>query len=133
MHNKGFTLIECVITLLLLGALSIISLTVTSAFRLKAEQSTLVQTDLLAASSCIERIKAVAQAGEFEAYKNQKLSCPNNVKPTITALTSDDSSLISKGILKFMPADQADDKNAAFYLITVSSGTVELHYVVSKK
>ena len=65
MHNKGFTLIECVMTLMLLGILAVISVSVISIFKYKSEQSVLMQTDLISASNCIERIKAIADTGEF--------------------------------------------------------------------
>ncbi len=36
MHNKGFTLIECVMTLMLLGILAVISVSVISIFKYKS-------------------------------------------------------------------------------------------------
>ena len=57
-NQRGFTLIEAIITILLLSILSGISLTLMNSFKIKANQSTLVYTEQLQISSCFERIKA---------------------------------------------------------------------------
>ncbi len=131
MWNKtqGFTLIECVATLILLGLLAVVSVSVTSAFRYKAEQAVLVQTDVFIASSCIERAKALSASGEFENRKDsfEKTGCPKASSVQVTPLKATPSQIASgsSGSVKIEPSES----EARFYLVTVKAGSVELNYV----
>ena len=128
MHNKGFTLIECVMTLILLGILAVISLSVISIFKYKSEQSVLMQTDLISASNCIERIKAIADTGEFVKNRNN-LVC-SNASIVVQALKPiPENSVPDNGVIRIVPASDSD--NAPYYLATVKSGSIEFNYVVS--
>ena len=128
MHNKGFTLIECVMTLILLGILAVISVSVISIFKYKSEQSVLMQTDLISASNCIERIKAIADTGEFVKNRNN-LVC-SNASIVVQALKSiPENSVPDNGVIRIVPASDSD--NAPYYLATVKSGSIEFNYVVS--
>lgn len=136
MFNKehGFTLIECVITLMFLGVLAAVSLSVVSSFKLKAEQSTLVQTDLYAASSCMERIKAIAKSNELLDYKGTpNLACTNAtikfiaLKLTPNDINEDDTNLT----VRVERADDPDANNAPYYLVTVTAGSAQFSHVVS--
>lgn len=134
MHNnyKGFTLIECVATLILLGVLATVSVSVTSALRYKAEQSTLIQTDVFYASSCIERIKALNANNEFSSfYKTNKLSCPNasvNISELSATPEYLDSSSNSSAV-RIAPVENG--QTVRFYLVTVKTGSVEFDYVAN--
>ena len=128
MHNKGFTLIECVMTLMLLGILAVISVSVISIFKYKSEQSVLMQTDLISASNCIERIKAIADTGEFVKNRNN-LVC-SNASIVVQALKPiPENSVPDNGVIRIVPASDSD--NAPYYLATVKSGSIEFNYVVS--
>lgn len=128
MHNKGFTLIECVMTLMLLGILAVISVSVISIFKYKSEQSVLMQTDLISASNCIERIKAIADTGEFIKNRNN-LVC-SNASIVVQALKPiPENSVPDNGVIRIVPASDSD--NAPYYLATVKSGSIEFNYVVS--
>lgn len=128
MHNKGFTLIECVMTLILLGILAVISVSVISIFKYKSEQSVLMQTDLISASDCIERIKAIADTGEFVKNRNN-LAC-SNASIVVQALKPiPENSVPDNGVIRIVPASDSD--NAPYYLATVKSGFIEFNYVVS--
>ena len=128
MHNKGFTLIECVMTLMLLGILAVISVSVISIFKYKSEQSVLMQTDLISASNCIERIKAIADTGEFVKNRNN-LVC-SNTRIVVQALKPiPENSVPDNGVIRIVPASDSD--NAPYYLATVKSGSIEFNYVVS--
>ena len=128
MHSKGFTLIECVMTLMLLGILAVISVSVISIFRYKSEQSVLMQTDLISASNCIERIKAIADTGEFVKNRNN-LVC-SNASIVVQALKPiPENSVPDNGVIRIVPASDSD--NAPYYLATVKSGSIEFNYVVS--
>ncbi len=128
MHNKGFTLIECVMTLILLGILAVISVSVISIFKYKSEQSVLRQTDLISASNCIERIKAIADTGEFVKNRNN-LVC-SNASIVVQALKPiPENSVPDNGVIRIVPASDSD--NAPYYLATVKSGSIEFNYVVS--
>ena len=128
MHNKGFTLIECVMTLILLGILAVISVSVISIFKYKSEQSVLMQTDLISASNCIERIKAIADRGEFIKNRNN-LAC-SNASIVVQALKSiPENSVPDNGVIRIVPASDSD--NAPYDLATVKSGSIEFNYVVS--
>lgn len=128
MHNKGFTLIECVMTLMLLGILAVISVSVISIFKYKSEQSVLMQTDLISASNCIERIKAIADTGEFVKNRNN-LVC-SNASIVVQALKPiPENSIPDNGVIRIVPASDSD--NAPYYLATVKSGSIEFNYVVS--
>lgn len=128
MHNKGFTLIECVMTLMLLGILAVISVSVISIFKYKSEQSVLMQTDLISASNCIERIKAIANTGEFVKNRNN-LVC-SNASIVVQALKPiPENSVPDNGVIRIVPASDSD--NAPYYLATVKSGSIEFNYVVS--
>ena len=128
MHNKGFTLIECVMTLMLLGILAVISVSVISIFKYKSEQSVLMQTDLISASNCIERIKAIADTGEFVKNRNN-LVC-SNASIVVQALKPiPENSVPENGVIRIVPASDSD--NAPYYLATVKSGSIEFNYVVS--
>lgn len=128
MHNKGFTLIECVMTLILLGILAVISVSVISIFKYKSEQSVLMQTDLISASNCIERIKAIADTGEFVKNRNN-LVC-SNASIVVQALKPiPEDSVPDNGVIRIVPASDSD--NAPYYLATVKSGSIEFNYVVS--
>lgn len=128
MHNKGFTLIECVMTLILLGILAVISVSVISIFKYKSEQSVLMQTDLISASNCIERIKAIANTGEFVKNRNN-LVC-SNASIVVQALKPiPENSVPDNGVIRIVPASDSD--NAPYYLATVKSGSIEFNYVVS--
>lgn len=128
MHNKGFTLIECVMTLILLGILAVISVSVISIFKYKSEQSVLMQTDLISASNCIERIKAIADTGEFVKNRNN-LVC-SNASIVVQALKPiPENSVPDNGVIRIVPASDSD--NAPYYLATVKSGSIEFNYVVS--
>ena len=128
MHNKGFTLIECVMTLMLLGILAVISVSVISIFKYKSEQSVLMQTDLISASNCIERIKAIAAFGDFVKNRNN-LTC-SNANIVIKALKPiPENSVPENGVIRIVPASDSD--NAPYYLATVKSGSIEFNYVVS--
>ncbi len=128
MHNKGFTLIECVMTLILLGILAVISVSVISIFKYKSEQSVLMQTDLISASDCIERIKAIADTGEFVKNRNN-LVC-SNASIVVQALKPiPENSVPDNGVIRIVPASDSD--NAPYYLATVKSGSIEFNYVVS--
>lgn len=130
MHNKGFTLIECVMTLILLGILAVISVSVISIFKYKSEQSVLMQTDLISASNCIERIKAIADTGEFVKNRNN-LVC-SNASIVVQALKPiPENSVPDNGVIRIVPASNSD--NAPYYLATVKSGSIEFNYVVSGK
>ncbi len=127
-RSQGFTLIECVATLILLGLLAVVSVSVTSAFRYKAEQSTLMQTGVFAASSCIERAKALSASGEFEKVKD-KFTCRNVSSVKVQGLKATPYQIDSgtSGTVKIEPADS--DSDARFYLVTVKADSVELNYV----
>ena len=128
MHSKGFTLIECVMTLILLGILAVISVSVISIFKYKSEQSVLMQTDLISASNCIERIKAIADTGEFVKNRNN-LVC-SNASIVVQALKPiPENSVPDNGVIRIVPA--SDSVNAPYYLATVKSGSIEFNYVVS--
>ena len=128
MHSKGFTLIECVMTLMLLGILAVISVSVISIFKYKSEQSVLRQTDLISASNCIERIKAIADTGEFVKNRNN-LVC-SNASIVVQALKPiPENSVPDNGVIRIVPASDSD--NAPYYLATVKSGSIEFNYVVS--
>ena len=128
MHSKGFTLIECVMTLILLGILAVISVSVISIFKYKSEQSVLMQTDLISASNCIERIKAIADTGEFVKNRNN-LAC-SNARIEVQALKPiPENSVPDNGVIRIVPASDSD--NAPYYLATVKSGSIEFNYVVS--
>lgn len=128
MHNKGFTLIECVMTLILLGILAVISVSVISIFKYKSEQSVLMQTDLISASNCIERIKSIADTGEFVKNRNN-LVC-SNASIVVQALKPiPENSVPDNGVIRIVPASDSD--NAPYYLATVKSGSIEFNYVVS--
>lgn len=128
MHSKGFTLIECVMTLILLGILAVISVSVISIFKYKSEQSVLMQTDLISASNCIERIKAIADTGEFVKNRNN-LAC-SNASIVVQALKPiPENSVPGNGVIRIIPASDSD--NAPYYLATVKSGSIEFNYVVS--
>lgn len=127
MHSKGFTLIECVMTLVLLGILAVISVSVISIFKYKSEQSVLMQTDLISASNCIERIKAIADTGEFIKNRNN-LVC-SNASIVVQALKPiPENSVPDNGVIRIVPASDSD--NAPYYLATVKSGSIEFNYVV---
>lgn len=128
MHNKGFTLIECVMTLMLLGILAVISVSVISIFKYKSEQSVLMQTDLISASNCIERIKAIADTGEFVKNRNN-LVCSNTSIVVQTLKPIPENSVPDNGVIRIVPASDSD--NAPYYLATVKSGSIEFNYVVS--
>lgn len=128
MHSKGFTLIECVMTLVLLGILAVISVSVISIFKYKSEQCVLMQTDLISASNCIERIKAIADTGEFVKNRNN-LVC-SNASIVVQALKPiPENSVPDNGVIRIVPASDSD--NAPYYLATVKSGSIEFNYVVS--
>ena len=128
MHSKGFTLIECVMTLMLLGILAVISVSVISIFKYKSEQSVLMQTNLISASNCIERIKAIADTGEFVKNRNN-LVC-SNASIVVQALKPiPENSVPDNGVIRIVPASDSD--NAPYYLATVKSGSIEFNYVVS--
>lgn len=128
MHNKGFTLIECVMTLMLLGILAVISVSVISIFKYKSEQSVLMQTDLISASNCIERIKAIADTGEFVRNRNN-LVCSNTSIVVQALKPIPENSVPDNGVIRIVPASDSD--NAPYYLATVKSGSIEFNYVVS--
>ena len=128
MHNKGFTLIECVMTLMLLGILAVISVSVISIFKYKSEQSVLMQTDLISASDCIERIKAIADTGEFVKNRNN-LVCSNTSIVVQALKPIPENSVPDNGVIRIVPASDSD--NAPYYLATVKSGSIEFNYVVS--
>ena len=128
MHNKGFTLIECVMTLMLLGILAVISVSVISIFKYKSEQSVLMQTDLISASNCIERIKAIANTGEFVKNRNN-LVCSNTSIVVQALKPIPENSVPDNGVIRIVPASDSD--NAPYYLATVKSGSIEFNYVVS--
>lgn len=128
MHNKGFTLIECVMTLMLLGILAVISVSVISIFKYKSEQSVLIQTDLISASNCIERIKAIADTGEFVKNRNN-LVCSNTSIVVQALKPIPENSVPDNGVIRIVPASDSD--NAPYYLATVKSGSIEFNYVVS--
>ena len=103
MHSKGFTLIECVMTLVLLGILAVISVSVISIFKYKSEQCVLMQTDLISASNCIERIKAIADTGEFVKNRNN-LVC-SNASIVVQALKPiPENSVPDNGMIRIVPA-----------------------------
>ena len=128
MHNKGFTLIECVMTLMLLGILAVISVSVISIFKYKSEQSVLMQTDLISASNCIERIKAIADTGEFVKNRNN-LVCSNTSIVVQALKPIPENSVPDNGVIRIVPASDSD--NAPYYLATVKSGSIEFKYEVS--
>lgn len=128
MHSKGFTLIECVMTLILLGILAVISVSVISIFKYKSEQSVLMQTDLISASNCIERIKAIADTGEFVKNRNN-LVCSNTSIVVQALKPIPENSVPDNGVIRIVPASDSD--NAPYYLATVKSGSIEFNYVVS--
>ena len=128
MHNKGFTLIECVMTLMLLGILAVISVSVISIFKYKSEQSVLMQTDLISASNCIKRIKAIADTGEFVKNRNN-LVCSNTSIVVQALKPIPENSVPDNGVIRIVPASDSD--NAPYYLATVKSGSIEFNYVVS--
>lgn len=128
MHSKGFTLIECVMTLMLLGILAVISVSVISIFKYKSEQSVLMQTDLISASNCIERIKAIADTGEFVKNRNN-LVCSNTSIVVQALKPIPENSVPDNGVIRIVPASDSD--NAPYYLATVKSGSIEFNYVVS--
>ena len=128
MHNKGFTLIECVMTLMLLGILAVISVSVISIFKYKSEQSVLMQTDLISASNCIERIKAIADTGEFVKNRNN-LVCSNTSIVVQALKPIPENSVPDNGVIRIVPASDSD--NSPYYLATVKSGSIEFNYVVS--
>ncbi len=128
MHNKVFTLIECVMTLMLLGILAVISVSVISIFKYKSEQSVLMQTDLISASNCIERIKAIADTGEFVKNRNN-LVCSNTSIVVQALKPIPENSVPDNGVIRIVPASDSD--NAPYYLATVKSGSIEFNYVVS--
>ena len=128
MHNKGFTLIECVMTLMLLGILAVISVSVISIFKYKSEQSVLMQTYLISASNCIERIKAIADTGEFVKNRNN-LVCSNTSIVVQALKPIPENSVPDNGVIRIVPASDSD--NAPYYLATVKSGSIEFNYVVS--
>mgnify|MGYP004666689115 FL=1 len=133
-NEQGFSLIGCITTLILLGVLTTIALSVTSAFRLRAEQSTLAQSDLINASNCIEQIKSVSESHEFKSiYDSKNLKCSNatiKITPLKTTLTANNNS--SNSITaKIEPISDLKTTDTSYYLCTVTSGTVELNYVAS--
>lgn len=133
-NEQGFSLIGCITTLILLGVLTTIALSVTSAFRLRAEQSTLAQSDLINASNCIEQIKSVSESHEFKSiYDSNNLKCSNatiKITPLKTTLTANNNS--SNSITaKIEPISDQKTTDASYYLCTVTSGTVKLNYVAS--
>lgn len=132
-NDRGFTLIECVMTLILLGILSAISVSVLSSFKYKAEQSALIQTNILAASSCIERIKAIEGSRQFTKKKNrQSISCSNaSVKIIALKSTPEDGTANSGGNIRIEPTEDPDADGAPYYLIKATSGSVEFNYVVT--
>lgn len=134
-RERGFTLIECVITLMLLGVLAAVSLSVVSAFKLKAEQSTLVQTDIYAASSCMERIKALAKSDELLDYKGtSNLTCNNaTIKFTALKLTPNDINEDDTNLtVRIEPNyNDPDADKSHYYLVTVTAGSTQFSHVVS--
>lgn len=131
--ERGFTLIECVITLMLLGVLAAVSLSVVSSFKLRAEQSTLVQTDIYAASSCMERIKAIAKSNELPDYKGKTdFVCANaTIKFTALQLPKDIHENDTNLTVRVEPADDPDATDAPYYLVTVTAGSAQFSHVVS--
>jgi len=133
--SLGFTLIECVVTILLLGILAVVSVTVTNAFRLKAEQSMLASTDLMAASSCIESIKAASRLND------QSMQHILQLKDTIKA-TYPDAKITFKSV-RLSPISDADTTVTAtvqnsdcsatdtLCMVTVTVNSAELSYVIS--
>lgn len=129
-RSQGFTLFECVATLILLGLMAVVAVSITSAFRYKAEQSALVQTDVFAASSCIERAKALSFSGEFESVMDKfqtKSACKNVSSITITPLTT--PSQVSNNTVSTVKIEPASTSTSRLYLVTVKAGSVELNYV----
>lgn len=131
----GFTLIECVVTILLLGILAVISVTVTNAFRLKAEQSMLASTDLLAASSCIESIKAASRLNDqsmqniLELENTIKDTYPNaniTFKSVRLSPLSDADTTVTATV-----KDSACSATDTLCLVTVKVNSAELSYVIS--
>lgn len=132
--SSGFTLIETVITILLLGTLSVVSLTVMNAFRMKAEQSMMVSTELLDASSCIERIKAVSQVSSMEDLIGQRSkfesTCRSNPKITLNHVDVTTSTDSSGNITTIATVTNgACTKDSALCVATVKINSTELRYV----
>ena len=87
-----------------------------------------MQTDLISASDCIERIKAIADTGEFVKNRNN-LVC-SNASIVVQALKPiPENSVPDNGVIRIVPASDSD--NAPYYLATVKSGSIEFNYVVS--
>lgn len=130
--SLGFTLLECVASLLLLGILATIALSVTSIFRMKAEQATLMQNELLAASSCVEQLKfASLDKGGLTEHEITQTACSGARIATPIPVDFNQADLSSgRAQLKVAPVTGGD---ARFFLVRVFAGSTELDYVVPKK
>ncbi len=131
----GFSLIEIVVTILLLGVMAITSVTVMNAFRMKAEQSMMVTNDLLNASTCMERIKALHA---YDATKFKELllkneiaaKCPGN--PSVTASGVAISSKQDNSTKEFTETIKAQGEcqaTSALCLVTVKLNSAEFKHV----
>ena len=136
---RGFTLIECTLTLLLLSLMAIVAVSVMSIFRWKSEQNSIQQTDLLNAVSCMERIRAIYKTqGETVLFDNIKnLPCRGSPLITLTPLKTDQPPAENSGF-KNIISNIVPDKSISscdsslLCLITVKSGSIEFYYVVGK-
>lgn len=133
--QRGFSLIEIVVTILLLGVMAITSVTVMNAFRMKAEQTMMITNDLLNASTCMERIKALHayDANKFkELLLKGKISakCPGNPSVTASGIAisskQDNSTKEFTEIIKVQGECQA---TSALCLVTVKLNSAEFKHV----
>lgn len=133
--ERGFSLLEIVVTILLLGVMAITSVTVMNAFRMKAEQSMMVTNDLLNASTCMERIKALHtyDATKFKELllKNEiSAKCPGN--PSVTAsgvAISSKQDTSTKEFTETIKAQGACQATSALCLVTVKLNSAEFQHV----
>lgn len=135
-HNQqGFTLIEAIITILLLSVLAGISLTLMNAFKVKANQSALIYTEQLNISSCLEQIKAQSRFNGGYLTKgeitNIAATCPGNPKSTFSKVnkklsSQDKTIIISSENSRCIGTDE-------LCLAILKLGTTEIKYVFMHK
>mgnify|MGYP004555267641 FL=1 len=139
-YQSGFTLIEIIITILLLGIMAVVSLTVMNAFKLKAEQSALVLTEQLNASSCMERIKAVSKLNYGSMKEIERIQdivaqeCPGNPTVEFHGATFKNVTDSDGNISTTVTANEKAGTcyaTSIFCLVTVKINATELNYVFS--
>ncbi|TWX70678.1 type II secretion system protein [Colwellia demingiae] len=126
MNNKGFTLIELVVVIVILGILAVTAAPKYMNLKADAQTSTLygVQAAMQGASALVY--------GKSIVKGNQKLSSTNNPKPTIT-LTDGTELEVNYGYPRPVISDWQKllDLNSEDFLITLTPDTVLLIYPAS--